>query len=496
MVRFFKKHRNVIQYLLIAVVTFLYFSFFINKGITLYDEGYIVESSYLTYLGKLPYKDFYFQYTPLTVWIGAFLFKVFGTGILSLRWFALFVSLMVVMIGHEIARRLTNMNVALLVAFGLAVWGFPHANFLWPSSLSLLFLFIGIFFFLNYQQTGKARFLAMAGASVALNVLSKQNLGAMNLLTSFIFILLISRRFLTKSLMYFCASLFLILVLSFLLIFLNNPELIGLGESISRSLALARGQAFFSAYPLFGGFPTSLSEGIKWAVKSYLYVSPIIIIFLLGLRLHWKGDMKPINIGVFIMAALHFLTVVWPTADLAHFSFGVPTILIVFLIGLLSRSLLIRRFAYFSIIIFIFIGLYKTFFMSYYTFETPYLKLRDVIYIKEEKIVVDQKYKVIVETLNKEKNGLFRNKKIFVYSYAPMIYFILEKDPPVYDLYTVENLLSDTSISKTINSLEQSRVDVILLESWRESNSEITRYIRKNFKKTGEIWDFEVLERI
>ena len=134
--------------------------------------------------------------------------------------------------------------------------------------------------------------------------------------------------------------------------------------------------------------------------------------------------------------------------------------------------------------------------MSYYTFETPYLKLRDVIYIKEEKIVVDQKYKVIVETLNKEKNGLFRNKKIFVYSYAPMIYFILEKDPPVYDLYTVENLLSDTSISKTINSLEQAKVDVILLESWRESNSEITRYIRKNFKKTGEIWDFEVLERI
>lgn len=494
--KFIKKHPNLALYLIISLPVLIYFSFFLNKGLTLYDEGYIAESSYLTSLGKIPYKDFYFQYTPLTAWVGAIIFKIFGVGILQLRWFALTASIVTILFGYGVAKELTNRVMAAVMALAFVAWGFPQANFLWPSSLSLLFFFITLFCFIKFDKTKNFLYLSAAGAAVAGNILTKQNLGTILLVTSIIFIPLIARKFLLKSFIQFFIPLFLILVAGSSVTFLNNPNFSGIREFISRSLMVARGQILYSPYPLFDRFPNNPSNFVRWAVKTYLYLSPVLLILVLGLKLFIKRDMKPLIVGIFISSAFYFFTAVWPTADLAHFTFGVPALLLVFMVANLVYKGLARKIALFSVLLFALIGFYKVFFMSYYTFETPYLRLRNTISIRGEKLIVDKKYKVIVDYLNENKEKIFANKSIFVYSYAPMIYFILDKNPPIYDLYTVENLLSPSAVSGNVDKLEKTKTDFVLLETWRESNSEISRFIRKNYRKVGEVWDFEILERI
>ncbi|OGM18204.1 hypothetical protein A2V61_01385 [Candidatus Woesebacteria bacterium RBG_19FT_COMBO_47_8] len=489
------KYSNFIIYLLIVLLSLAYFSFFLNKGLTLYDEGYIVESSYLTYLGKIPYKDFYFQYTPLTAWVGTIVFKIFGVGILKLRWLALVISLATVLLGYEITKELAGKKNALLIALALIAWGFPHANFLWPSSLSLLFLLVTTLCFIRYSETKNLRYFSLAGIAVWGNILTKQNLGTVSLVTSIVFILLICRGRLVKGFLHFLIPFIAIAGVSLSIILLSNPDFTGIKELFFRSLMAARGQTLYSPYPMLSKLPSNLGEIFKWVIKTYLYLTPIFFITILGLSLFIKRSIKPLLVGIFISSVFHFLLVVWPTADLAHFTFGVPCVLLVFMVATLVYKGPIRKFALLSIFLFILIGFYKTLFMSYYTFETPYLRLRDPVTIRGETIIVDEKYKTIVDFLNDNKDGLFVNRSIFVYSYAPMVYFILDKEPPTRELYTVENLLSKEALVKVVEDLGQAKTDLVLLETWREKDSDITRLIRQNYRKIETVWDFEILAR-
>lgn len=183
---------------------------------------------------------------------------------------------------------------------------------------------------------------------------------------------------------------------------------------------------------------------------------------------------------------------IWPTADLAHFTFGVPALIISFLTGTLSQNNFLKTFSKICILFFIAIGFYKTFFMNYYTFETPYLKLKNTVSIRGEKLIVDEKHFVILDALDKQKDIYFKNKSVFVYSYAPMIYFILDKNPVTPELYIVESLLSEKAIKTVVSDLEKIKPDVIFFESWRESNSEITKYIKEGYQETENIWDFKI----
>lgn len=474
----------------------MYYSLFVNKGLTLYDEGYIVESSYLAYQGKVPYQDFYFQYTPLSVWLGALIFKIFGVGILKLRWFALIVSVTTVILGYVISKELAGRKNAILISLGLIAWGFPHANFLWPSSLSLLFLFAVLFCFIRYDKTKNLRYISLAGIAVWGNILTKQNLGMVSLATSIVFLILVCKGRIVKGLLHFLAPLAVIAGISLSVIYLSNPDFSGIKELFYRSLMAVKGQVLYSPYPLLTLLPGGPGEILKWIVKTYLYLTPIFVITVLGIKLFIKRDIKPLLVGVFISSVFHFLVLVWPTADLAHFTFGAPTILLVFIIAALVYKGLIRKFALLSVLLFTLIGFYKTFFMSYYTFETPYLKLGNQVTIRGEKIIVDEKYKTIIGFLEENKDGLFANKSVFVHSYAPMIYFILDKEPPTRELYTVENLLSKEALHDVVESLAITKTNIILLETWRVKDSEITRFITDNYKKVETVWDFEILTKL
>jgi 4-amino-4-deoxy-L-arabinose transferase-like glycosyltransferase len=128
-----KKAPRSCPLLIIVFISLVYFSFLVNRGITFYDEGYIAEASYLVYLGKIPYKEFFFQYTPLSIWLGAIWFKLFGVGILKLRWLALLISVATISTSYLITEKFLGKVGGFFASLAIMFWKFilfyPHAVF-------------------------------------------------------------------------------------------------------------------------------------------------------------------------------------------------------------------------------------------------------------------------------------------------------------------------------------------------------------------------------
>ncbi len=484
--------KDIFPLLLIGVLAFIYFSFFVNRGLTLYDEGYIVESSYLIYSGKLPYRDFFFQYTPLTAYLGAIWFKLFGTGILKLRWLALLFSVATVILGYLISRRFANESTSLLVAATLVAWGFPHANFLWPSSVSLFLLFLILYFLIKFSESQKSLYLFLSVITVGLSLLTKQNLGLANFVGASAFVVFLWLKNKKKfNFWRFYLGMFLILLASVL--FINE-----LRELFLRSFTVLKGETMLYPYTLISKLEPGFKGLAKWAGKTFVYIYPLCIYLMsaiLAIRFKVSNSLWYV---LFFLTSLHFFTVVWPTADLVHLSFALPVVPLMIVAYSRQNNSFWKKFVWGSLIIFLAIGFYKTLFMRYYSFETPYRLQQIPVEIRGERIYVDQKHAVIVNDLIKAKNELFKDEPVFVHSYAPMIYFILDKYPPVDELYTVDWLLNTEDQREVVATIKDQELEWVLLESWREKDSQslITKFITDDFRKVEEIWDFEVFRKI
>lgn len=488
--------KKLLPYILIFFVSVLCFSFFLNKGITLYDEGFIAESSYLTYLGKIPYRDFAFPYTPLSLWLGSLVFHIFGVGLLKLRFLALVVSALSVTLGYWIARKVAGLNMAILAVAATLIWGFPQTNFLWPSSLVLLPFLLTLVFVIKALEKKSPTYFFFTGVSVALATLAKQNIGAALFIGSLILLLYLH---LTKEKSLkvgpFILGVMSTAFVSLTLLIIGDPGLIGIRETFYRSINALSGKILLSGYD---SVPLSinLKENIKSIAKLLFYFSPVFLL-LVVLYSKIKGiKIRPKVFGVFLLTFIFVVTIAWPTTDLVHFTFAVPAIALGFAATYSLGNKHIKSVSIFFILMLIVVGIYKTFFMGYYAFEAPYPKFQNPAYIRSGRVLVDQKHKTIISALNEYNQTILKDKSVFVYSYAPMIYFILDKDPPVYDLYTQENLISPTSIDQDVNQLKESRPDFVLVEKWRWVDSKISRYIKSNYKIVLTIWDFDLWKRV
>src|SRR6266487_1075615 len=75
--------------LLILILLLIFFHF---RGVTYYDEGYILNSGLRIAHGQVPYRDFDMAYTPLSFLTVAAFLKVFGESVFAGRLVALVVS--------------------------------------------------------------------------------------------------------------------------------------------------------------------------------------------------------------------------------------------------------------------------------------------------------------------------------------------------------------------------------------------------------------------
>src|SRR3989344_3867084 len=93
---------------MLSVFIFLLLLFFHTKGFISHDEGWVLNAASRILDGQVPYRDFYFLYTPGSIFSVAFFFKLFGESILSARILALFFSLFSVGLIYKIIEQTTR----------------------------------------------------------------------------------------------------------------------------------------------------------------------------------------------------------------------------------------------------------------------------------------------------------------------------------------------------------------------------------------------------
>jgi hypothetical protein len=147
--------------------------------VDLIDEGYFLDLSQRVLDGALPYRDFTTYYTPGIFYLFALVFKLFGTNILPVRFLMAILRGLCALLLYLLTRRVAPRPLAWLpfvIVAALDHWPVepePHPS--WPSIVACL---LTLELVAQHLESGRRRWLALAGVTAGLAYLFKQNIGA------------------------------------------------------------------------------------------------------------------------------------------------------------------------------------------------------------------------------------------------------------------------------------------------------------------------------
>jgi len=154
------------------------YGMFFNRGLGLSVIGYSIAPAERVMQGEVPYRDFLFNYTPGILWVNAALMKAFGASLMTTRIGLFAFKLLTLLTLFYVARRLTNAWCAVIpVVLTLAWPGYQQAFNVYPDQYLMLFALAGLLCLLNYDHTGRARWLVLCGVSTGAVFLLKYNVG-------------------------------------------------------------------------------------------------------------------------------------------------------------------------------------------------------------------------------------------------------------------------------------------------------------------------------
>ena len=149
---------------------------FLQSGFSPTDEGWLQSLGYRVTTGQVPYRDFYYHFTPFSVYKEAAMVALFGDAytVMTSRWvFAIEASLGSVL-AYLIVRRFTSDLIAFLVTFPtifFSVQLYYFSNYTYDGAILLLGALL-----LLVESDGRRRLLALlAGALAALAFGAKPN---------------------------------------------------------------------------------------------------------------------------------------------------------------------------------------------------------------------------------------------------------------------------------------------------------------------------------
>lgn len=156
------------------------YGLFYNRGLGLSVIGYSIAPAERVMQGEAPYRDFLFNYTPGILWVNALLMKAFGATLMATRIGLFAFKLLTLIMLFYVARRLTSRWAALVpVALTLAWLGHQQAFNVYPDQYLVLFALAGLISMLNYDETGRARWLLLSGLAIGLVFVFKYNVGVL-----------------------------------------------------------------------------------------------------------------------------------------------------------------------------------------------------------------------------------------------------------------------------------------------------------------------------
>lgn len=162
-------------FVLIAVwiAAAVYVSGFVNRGWVPHDEGILAQSAERVLMGELPHRDYDESYTGGLTYLHATALLVFGVKLSSLRIVLLLAFLAFVPAVYAIALRASSPVTAGLITLLVVAWSVPNYFASLPSWYNLFFATFGILALFRHIETGRRRWLFIAGVFVGLSILCK-----------------------------------------------------------------------------------------------------------------------------------------------------------------------------------------------------------------------------------------------------------------------------------------------------------------------------------
>ncbi len=483
--KFIRKYSFQIVLLIGALI---YYSFFANKNLVTFDEGYFVHAAERISLGEVPYKDFSLQYGPIYFYLLAILYKIFGAFILTGRYLNLIFCLFIIGSIFYLLNllKITSKKIIILVFLSVISFGFPLINIpniMWPTVLITILLIISSILFL---QTKNTRYLFLLGVLIALLFSLKQNFAIVYLIF-YNLALFIKER---KNIKVLFKELFIlnltwgILTFAWVYYFFLKDNLKGFIDYINFSRNFIASYAF--SYPpitnIFKPF------GFFKLIPYYLPIVVLIMTLILGIKK--KKDWRIILFS--LSSSLGFFVSIYPQSDLLHV-FPFFGLVLVSLILLFYKDKIFKYIMVF-VLLCISIGFYLTFFQNIY--ENHYLKDNSVVSLQRAKgILVEEPQaktiELIGEFLNENTSG---NDYVLFYPYHPLFYFIFERKNPSKDPTYYVRAWRFYDDDKIISEIKQKKTKYIIAYGPYDFDTKLSDFIikQKRISSFGSVVIFEI----
>lgn len=479
---------------ILLLIAFFYYLFFVNKGLVFFDEGYFVHAADRILGGEIPYKDFSLQYGPIYFYILALVFKLFGTSIITERFFTLSICLLILLITFLILNKLRVKSYPIITLSFLCVtaFGFPLINIpniMWANVLTTLVCILVYLYWYSAHNRLQFIYLSVLGIFLALAFSFKQNIGIATFVT-LNFLILFSKKRLVSHILRDLGILnvtFLIFTMGWIYYFFLKDNIQGLfiviefGRKFTESMAFTIPPLTYILQP-FG------------ALKLLPYYTPIAFgLFIFSYLLRYKKDWQKLAFA--LNAVTGFAVTIFPQSDLLHVYPFLGSILVCIIIfGYKSR---LRFFIICFVFLNVLIGFYLTLFTKSYRYEAPYSKMTTAISLPRTSGILIEKNEAtnLVAVSNYIKSHTRKNEYIFVYPYAPMLYFVFERKNPTKDpIYYIRNwhFYDDTVALKDIR---QKNVKFIIASGAYKFDTDLSRFIQrqKEVFRSGSLIVFRTL---
>lgn len=479
--------------ILLVVFSLFVLLLFFNRGFICHDEGHILHAAQRMINGEIIYRDFHFLYTPGSVFLTAFAFRIFGESILTGRILMLVLAILSTILIFKIILKVTRNNWLGMLAVGIYLfWGPTHINFPWPVMFAISTSLLIYFFFIKALEEKRNIYFFLIGILTLITLLFKQNFGlAVFLNNIFIFILLkIIRR--KSQVAHYAIGLLASLLLFVGYLIITDSFFPLLNDCYQLSVKKIILEGALNTPFVYG---QKLSEKL---VKTLFYLNPLII-STLGLSMSLVNrttTRKYFFLSSFVLS--FYLFGIRPTTDYVHVSpllslTGIPSVII---INELKKNYT-KLIAIVSTLALIFLGFHTALYKGYYKWETPLINQQ--FYFKHPRINIwtDKKYESVIRKLLPQiNNRTGQADYIFIYPNAPMFYFISDKKNPTMYSDLSPQMIPVKDQTHIINNLIKNNVRVVLTHSSLKPISNIEKYILENFFPVDSVDEFTLWEKL
>ncbi len=464
------------------ISTFLILLFFHTRGVIIHDEGYVLNSAHNILSGLTLYKDFHFSYTPGSVYLVSLFFSLFGESVLSSRILMVLLSFGSVILIYSLTKQITKRNIyGYISAVLFLAWGPSHINFAWPVMFVLPFT-LAILYLLAKNNTKKYPFLPFTVGILCFVVfLFKQNFGIIFLPTLLSFLTVKNRNKTDILYVFYGLAWGIIIFCTYLLLTDSFASFASDFYTFTIRKVLLQNDI---TTPLFYS-----DTPVKIAARSLLYFSPLYLsLIAIGILVYRKRyHLMYIPLAVF----LYLIVGIRPTTDYVHVVpilslIGLPIVII----ANQFPTSFVKITVYSFVIILVLLGFHSALFRGYYRWDRMLSENNQYIGGKV-KILTNPQFKSINNTLlNIVNNSTKKGEYIFINTYAPLEYFVLERENPT--PYDFPGFIQPSDYEQSVvYNLIAKNVKVVFLLS-ENDESEIGTYVRKNYRMKEHVGDYFV----